>query len=179
MWNLPRSRIEHCVTFLTFLTTGPQEVLRSFLLFCRILFLCFKFFLFPCCILWESWVSLVYVFMRFLLSMLVLKVSFPFSMLCLWCCITWCANSLFCFLCLFNQFCQCECIVLHVLSLPATCLLDQILYICERCTFLFYIFLCRQNHSYWGPSWNDFPIAQSHRTTACLPGSSALTTFAV
>ena len=49
MWNLPTSRIEHCVTYKWLLNHWTtREVLWSFLLFCGILFfvLCFKFFLF-------------------------------------------------------------------------------------------------------------------------------------
>ena len=169
MWNLPRSRIEHCVTFLTFLTTGPPG--KSCVLFSYFVgscFLCFKFFSFFPAAFYENPEFLWYMCSRFLLSTLVLKVFLSFSMLCLWCCITWCANSLFCF----------HLSVQSVLSMWVYCpsCLISTSYMLVRSNPLYlwevyipFTFFCAGRIIHiWGPSWNDFPIAQSHRTTACL-----------
>ena len=64
----------------------------------------------------------------------------------------------FAYICLFNQFCQCERTVLHVLSLPATCLLDQILYTCEMCTFLLHFFVQAESFIFGVQAEMTFPL---------------------
>ena len=144
-----------------FLTTGPPGkscVLFSY--FVGTCFLCYisSFFFFSCCILWESWVSLVYVFsVPFKHSRFE---GFPFLLYA----VLMMLHYLMCWLLILLLFvCSISSVNVSVLSfmslsLPATCLLDQILYTCERCTFLLHFFVQAESSIFGVQAEMSFPL---------------------